>query len=67
MKKKLTTRTKNKGEDVMDGLRLQVLMNRKWTTGIRTYNSYEEAERRIEELAKVGIKARIITMKELCS
>lgn len=48
-------------------LRLQVLMKRTWTTGIRTYNSYEEAERRIEELAKVGIKARIITMKELCS
>ena len=38
---------------------LQLKDRRVWRWGIQRYNTKEEAQRRVQELAKVGIRARI--------
>lgn len=45
--------------------RLQVMYQRRWKWGIRSYNTIEEALKRVGELAKVGIEARVKTEYEL--
>ena len=44
--------------------RLQVKCSGKWCWGIKKYDSKEDADARVAELAKVGIKARVKTEKE---
>ena len=44
--------------------RLQVKCSGKWRWGIKKYDSKENAEARVNELAKAGIKARVKTEKE---
>ena len=38
---------------------LQVKYNGRWKWSIRTYQTMEDAKRRIAELARVGIKSRV--------
>lgn len=45
--------------------RLQVWCQRKWQWGLNTYNTMEEADKRLQELARVGIKARVKPLAEL--
>lgn len=47
--------------------RLVVWFNKHWKTGINEYVTLEEANARVKELAKVGIKAKVKTTKELFS
>ena len=47
--------------------RLKVWFNSHWKWGLVEYNTLEEAKARVVELAKVGIKAKIGTNKELFS
>ena len=44
---------------------LQVKYKRSWKWGINTYNTIEEANNRVEELAKAGIKSRVRLASEL--
>jgi hypothetical protein len=44
---------------------LQVLFQRKWKWGIVQYDTIEAAESRVQELAKVGIQARVKLTSEL--
>lgn len=39
--------------------KLQVKIKKRWVWGINTYDTLTEAERRIDELSKVGISARV--------
>ena len=45
--------------------RLQVKYEKSWRWGIKEYATKEEAEKRVAELAKVGIVARVKTNAEL--
>lgn len=45
--------------------RLQVKFNSQWKWGIVEYTSIEQATARVDELSKVGIKARIRKAEEL--
>lgn len=45
--------------------RLQVYFQRRWRWGTVEYTSLEEANDRVQELAKVGIKARVKNNAEL--
>lgn len=45
--------------------RLQVWYNRHWKWGIVDYDTMDAATARVEELAKVGIKARVKPRSEL--
>lgn len=45
--------------------RLQVWYDRHWKWGVNSYDSEEEAEKRVNELSRVGIKARIKPETEL--
>ena len=45
--------------------RLQVWFDRHWKWGLNEYNSIEEATARVQELKKVGIKARVKPVSEL--
>ena len=40
-------------------IRLEVKYGRRWKLGLNIYENEEKANKRIEELQKVGIKARI--------
>lgn len=44
---------------------LQIKYQRSWKWGIHQYDTLAEAETRVKELAKVGIKARIRLTNEL--
>lgn len=44
---------------------LQVKFRRSWKWGINTYETKEAAQKRVEELAAKGIKARIRLASEL--
>lgn len=44
---------------------LQVWFNRHWKFGIRQYRDLGSANKRVEELKKVGIKSRIKKSNEL--
>ena len=44
---------------------LQVKYNGRWKWSIRTYQTMEDAKRRIEELAQGGIKSRVRLAAEL--
>lgn len=44
---------------------LQVKYNGRWKWGIRTYRTMADAERRIAELAAVGIRSRVRLTAEL--
>lgn len=44
---------------------LQIKFYSEWKWGVVRYNSIEDAEKRVKELAKVGIKARIRLISEL--
>ena len=39
--------------------RLEVKCSGKWRWGVRMYETLADAEKRIKELARIGIKARI--------
>ena len=45
--------------------RIQVRYNGRWKWGVNDYQTLEAAEKRIAELKKVGIKARIKPAAEL--
>lgn len=45
--------------------RLQVKFRGSWTWGIVQYDTIKEANDRVAELAKVGIKARVKTNAEM--
>lgn len=45
--------------------RLQVWFNKHWKWGVNQYNTVEEAIARVQELSKVGIKARVKPASEL--
>lgn len=45
--------------------RLQVRYGRSWKWGLNVYNTLEDAQKRVEELNKVGIKSRIKKNEEL--
>lgn len=45
--------------------RLQVRFQGSWKWGIREYDTMEDAQKRIKELSKVGIKSRIRKSSEL--
>lgn len=45
--------------------RIQVWTDSHWKWGIREYKTEEDAKKRVEELKKVGIKARVRTSYEL--
>lgn len=40
-------------------IRLEVKYGRKWKLGLNIYENKEKANERIEELRRVGIKARV--------
>lgn len=44
---------------------IQVWFQRSWKWGIRQYNTLDEANARVQELAKVGIKSRVKLTAEL--
>jgi len=44
---------------------LQVLFRRQWKWGIVKYDTMQEAEARVKELAAVGIRARVRRSSEL--
>lgn len=44
---------------------LQLKDRRVWRWGIKRYETIEDAQRRVKELAKVGIKARIRKTAEI--
>lgn len=46
---------------------LQVKLQKQWRWGIVQYDTLEAAKRRVQELAKVGIKSRIKLTAELYS
>ena len=37
---------------------LEVRYSGRWKWGVRTYNTLEDAERRVKELASIGIRSR---------
>lgn len=39
--------------------RLQVWFKRRWKWSVKEYSTIEEAEARIEELRRIGVKARV--------
>ena len=45
--------------EVIKVYRLQVLFKGRWKWGIVEYDTFEDANTRVEELAKVKIKARV--------
>lgn len=44
---------------------LEVRYSGRWKWGVRTYNTLEDAERRVKELASVGIHSRIRKASDL--
>lgn len=44
--------------------RLKVKRGRKYVEGVREYPTIEEAQKRVEELKKVGIVAKVMTKSE---
>jgi hypothetical protein len=44
---------------------IQVWFQRHWKWGVRQYSTLEEANARVQELAKVGIKSRVRLTSEL--
>lgn len=45
--------------------RLQIYFGKHWKWGINSYTNFESACKRVEELKKIGIKARIKSEGEL--
>ena len=44
---------------------LEVRYSGRWKWGVRTYNTLEDAERRVRELERVGIHSRIRKSSDL--
>lgn len=44
---------------------LEVRYSGRWKWGVRTYNTLEDAERRVKELASIGIRSRIRKASDL--
>lgn len=44
---------------------LEVRFGNRWKWGVRTYNTIEEAELRVKELASVGIRSRVRKASDL--
>ena len=44
---------------------LEVRYSGRWKWSVRTYNTLEDAERRVKELASVGIQSRIRKASDL--
>lgn len=42
--------------------RIDIKMGKFWKTGIRSYNTHEEAKKIQNELCKLGMKTRIIVL-----
>lgn len=57
--------TAGMSKEVYTMFTLQVKYNGRWKWGIRTYETLEDAKRRIAELAAVGIRSRVRLTAEL--
>lgn len=49
----------------MNGYRIQIKMCGQWKWGLIEYETFDEAEKRVEELKKSGVMARVRRSSEL--